>query len=163
MSGILHIADQTGSRSIRRRALLLVLPLASVLGYAAHEDGRYTPGALTAPASGLIDSDFASRTGHAGMQAFLAPSPSQAEATFLRQVRVSRGADGGFVVESVLEGSPFDQIGLRRGDVIYPQGTPHTSVLGEPSIEALVQPAGAEFKVYRNGSLTRLQHRAVMP
>jgi hypothetical protein len=81
MSGILHIADQTGTRSLRLRALFLLLPLGSVMGYAAHEEVGVTPMSVAAPSA--------------------APS----EASFLQQLHMPHGVQGGVVTGDLLEGS----------------------------------------------------------
>lgn len=80
MGGILHIANHTGSRSIKWRALFLLLPLGSVMGYATHEEIEVTPVTFAA-------------------------SPLPSEASFLQQLHMPHGMQVGVAADDLAEGS----------------------------------------------------------
>lgn len=83
--------------------------------------------------------------------------PSLAEA-FLREVQLSPGPRGGFVVQSVLPDSRHHKLGLQPGDVVYSLDTPKSSAIDDNSMIALMQQTEIEIEVYRNGVALRLQH-----
>lgn len=83
--------------------------------------------------------------------------PSLAEA-FLREVQVSPGPRGGFVVQAVMPDSRHHKLGLQPGDVVYSLDSPKTVAVDDNSMIALMQQTEIEIEVYRNGSPLRLQH-----
>jgi hypothetical protein len=115
------------------------------------------PTHATSPHPEAEDADIRERNRNVQIAQLTHSRPSLAEA-FLREVQVSAGPRGGFVVQAVLPDSRHHKLGLQPGDVIYSLDTPRSSAVDDSSMIALMQQTEIEIEVYRNGSPLRLQH-----
>lgn len=103
------------------------------------------------------DTDYATRNAHVDVRQLTASRPLAAR-SFLNEVLLAPGAHGSYTVAEVLPDSRYERLGLRPGDVIYSLDTPKMAAVDESSMESLMCQSEIELDVYRQGTLTRLQH-----
>ncbi|MES2581414.1 MAG: hypothetical protein V4627_01750 [Pseudomonadota bacterium] len=81
--------------------------------------------------------------------------PKKAQA-FLDHVVLQPEQRGGFVVESILPGSPYERAGLKPGDTIYSLELPDQPAVDENNMVALTSVQVLAFDVVRYGATVRL-------
>ncbi len=84
--------------------------------------------------------------------------PKKAQA-FLDHVVLKPEQRGGFVVESVLPGSPYARAGLKAGDTVYSLELPDQPAVDENNMVALTSVQVLAFDVVRYGATVRLSTR----